>query len=106
MPNLSPSNLSPEDRLRLKAELAAPYRGLRQFVYGACGLSGLVGGLTFGTKLLAGRDLANTLPNFALQVGVVALMIWLFRLEQRAAARQRQRLQRREAGLDTPAPKP
>jgi hypothetical protein len=34
--------------------------------------------------LLAGRDVAGVLPNFALQVGVVALMVWLYRLEQKA----------------------
>ncbi|MEO1467121.1 MAG: photosystem II assembly family protein, partial [Cyanobacteria bacterium J06633_1] len=30
----------------------------------------------------AGQNLANDLPNFALQVGVVALMVFLFRIDQ------------------------
>lgn len=80
--------LDPEQYARLKAEAKAPYRGLRQFVYVACGASGLIGGLIFLTQILAGRQVADALPNFALQVGVVALMVWLFRLEQRAKRKQ------------------
>lgn len=76
--------LSPEDYKRLRAELKAPYRGLRKFVYVACGASGLIGAFIFLTQLAAGRVESSTLPNFALQIGVVALMVWLFRLEQRA----------------------
>lgn len=75
--------LTPEKYARLKAELKAPYRGLRQFVYAACGASGFIGAFIFFTQLLAGRDVGQALPNFALQVGVVALMVWLYRLEQR-----------------------
>jgi hypothetical protein len=74
----------PERYAQLKAELKAPYRGLRQFIYIGFGLSGLVGAFIFLMQLLAGRDVNGVLPNFALQVGVVALMVWLFRLEQRA----------------------
>lgn len=77
--------LDPERLAQLKAELKAPYRGLRQFVYIACAASGFIGAVIFLTQLLAGRAaVATVLPNLALQVGVVALMVWLFRLEQRA----------------------
>ncbi|HHP7244712.1 MAG TPA: DUF3493 domain-containing protein [Elainellaceae cyanobacterium] len=79
------SNLSSEEIARLKAELKAPYRGLRQFVYVVCGASGLIGAFVFLSQLIAGRNVENALPNFALQVGVVALMVWLFRLELRAS---------------------
>ncbi|MGE5655784.1 MAG: DUF3493 domain-containing protein [Actinomycetota bacterium] len=85
-PNRS-TKLSPEQYQRLKSELATPYRGLRQFVYVACGASGFIGAVIFLAQLVAGREVGSALPNFALQVGVVALMIWLFRLEQRAARR-------------------
>jgi hypothetical protein len=74
---------TPEQYARLKAEAAAPYRGLRKFVYIACGASGFIGAVIFLAQLAARRDVAAALPNFALQVGVVALMIFLFRLEQR-----------------------
>lgn len=83
----NPSNLSPQQYQRLTAEIAAPYRLLRQFVYLACGASGFIGGLVFLAQIASGRDVGSALPNFALQVGVVALMVLLFRLEQRAAAR-------------------
>jgi len=81
--------LDPERLAQLKAELKAPYRGLRQFVYLACAASGFIGAVIFLTQLLAGRSTVGAiLPNLALQVGVVTLMIWLFRLEQRASQRK------------------
>lgn len=86
-PNSAPDRrqrFTKEQYARLKAEAAAPYRGLRRFIYGAFAASGAVGGFIFLTQLLAGREVEQALPNFALQVGVVALMIWLFRLENRA----------------------
>lgn len=80
----NPRNLSRQQYERLTAEMATPYRPLRQFVYVACGASGLIGGLVFLAKIASGRELGSALPNFALQVGVVALMVFLFRWEQRA----------------------
>ncbi len=71
-----------EQYARLKAEAVAPYRGLRKFVYVAFGASGLVGALIFLAQLIAGRDVNAALPNFALQLGVVALMVFLFRWEK------------------------
>jgi hypothetical protein len=76
------NNLSPEKYARLKAESKAPYRGLRKFFYLAFGASGFIGGMVFLAKLAAGQDLANNLPNFALQIGVVALMVFLFRIDK------------------------
>ena len=74
---------TPEQYARLKAEAQAPYRGLRKFVYVACGASGFIGAFVFLAQLLAERDVDTALPNFALQVGVIALMVFLFRREQR-----------------------
>ncbi len=79
----NPNGLSPEQYARLRAEAVAPYRGLRQFIYVVFGASGFIGAVVFLARLLAGNDVAEALPNFGLQVGVVALMVWLFRLEQR-----------------------
>jgi hypothetical protein len=81
-PEPSAPKLSPEKYARLKAEARAPYKGIRKFFYLAFGLSGLLGGFIFFFKVLAGRDLPHSLPNLALQAGVVALMIWLYRLEK------------------------
>ena len=68
---------------RLVAEANAPYKGLRKFIYASVGGSGAIGGFVFFTKILAGRDLAASLQNLALQLGIVALMVFLFRWEDR-----------------------
>ena len=72
-------------RERLKAELKTPYRGLRQFVYLSVGASGFIGALIFLAQLLAGRNIESALPNFAIQTGIVALVVGLFYLEKRAS---------------------
>lgn len=80
---INPRNLSPEKYARLRAEAKAPYRGLRKFIYVAFGASGFIGGLVFLAQLAAGKEVATAIPNLGLQIGIVALMIWLFRLEQK-----------------------
>jgi hypothetical protein len=75
------NNLSPEKYARLKAEAQAPFRNLRKFFYVAFAASGLLGAFVFLAKLAAGQDLKVNLANFALQVGVVALMVFLWRRE-------------------------
>lgn len=75
------NNLTPEKYARLRAEAKAPYKGLRKFFYVAFGASGLIGAFVFLAKLAAGQELATNLPNFLLQIGVVSLMVFLFRLE-------------------------
>ena len=76
------NNLTPEKYARLKAESQAPYRGLRKFFYVAFGASGLIGAFVFLAKLASGQSTATNLPNFALQLGVVALMVFLFRWDK------------------------
>ena len=76
---------NPEQYARLKAEIASPYKGLRQFIYLACGASSFIGAMIFIVQIAAGRQVESTLPNLALQIGVVALMVGLFRLEQKTA---------------------
>lgn len=78
----SARNLSREKYAYLQAEAKAPYRGLRKFVYAAFGASGAIGGFVFLSQLLVGREVATALPNFAFQLGVVALMVWLFRIDR------------------------
>ncbi|MUG97074.1 DUF3493 domain-containing protein [Scytonema sp. UIC 10036] len=79
----SKNRMKSEQYARLKAEAAAPYRGLRMFIYIACGASGFIGMFIFLTQLLAGRDVESALPNLALQIGIVTLMVFLWRWEQR-----------------------
>ncbi|MEL6164739.1 MAG: DUF3493 domain-containing protein [Cyanobacteria bacterium J06641_2] len=74
--------LDPELYARLKAEAESPYRGLRKFVYLAFSASGLIGAFIFVLQLLAHKtSLEVGLPSLALQLGVVALMVFLWRLE-------------------------
>lgn len=83
MAELKPKpSIDPELYRRLKAETKAPYRGLRQFVYVSCLASGAIGGVIFFFKVIAGRDLETNVPNLALQIGVVAVMVWLLRIDQ------------------------
>lgn len=74
---------------RLLAEASAPYRGLRKFIYIAFGASGFVGALVFLAKLTAGKEADAPLSNLALQLGVVALMVFLFRLDKESPKRPR-----------------
>ncbi|HEY9763027.1 MAG TPA: DUF3493 domain-containing protein [Trichocoleus sp.] len=78
-----PKGMDAEKYARLRAEAKAPYKGLRKFVYGAVGASGGIGAFVFLTQLAAGRDVGAALPNFLLQLGIVGLVIGLFRWENR-----------------------
>jgi hypothetical protein len=74
---------TPQDYEKLKAELKAPFLGVRRFVYLACGASGSVGAYIFITQLLAGRgETGTTLNNLAVQMGVIGLMILLYRIDR------------------------
>jgi hypothetical protein len=75
-------SIDPELLRRLKAEAKSPYRGLRQFIYVSCLASGAVGGVVFFFKVAAGRDLETSIPNLALQAGVVAVMVWLLQIDR------------------------
>ena len=85
------TNIDPNSQKyqRLLAEAQAPYRGLRKFVYIAFGASGFIGALVFLAQLLAWRDVSQAFPNFALQTGIVALTIWLFRLESKSESKSK-----------------
>lgn len=87
MTDLKPKRLGlkqtdPEKYAHLMAEAKAPYRGLRKFVYGAFGASGAIGAVVFLAQALAGREVEAALPNLAVQIGVIALMVWLFRIDK------------------------
>lgn len=76
------SSISPEKYARLRAETKAPYRGVRRFFYVGFAASGAMGAFIFFTQALAGRDVYQALPNLAVQLGVIALMVWLLRVDQ------------------------
>ncbi|MEM7772059.1 MAG: DUF3493 domain-containing protein [Cyanobacteria bacterium P01_E01_bin.6] len=77
-----PAGVDPELYARLQAEAKAPYRGLRQFIYVAFGASGLIGAFIFLAQLISGQGSQSLVGNFAIQVGVIALMVFLFRIDK------------------------
>ena len=88
---VKPPGMDDETFKRLKAEALAPYRGLRRFIYYACAASGAIGGFVFLTQILAGNNIDQALPNLGVQIGVVALMVWLLRLEYKAEQKAEQK---------------
>jgi hypothetical protein len=74
--------MDPELYARLQAEAKAPYRGLRRFIYVACAASGLIGAFIFLSQLVAGQGTQELAGNLAIQVGVVALMVFLLRIDR------------------------
>lgn len=76
------AQMSPERYAYLKAEAKAPYRILRRFIYVAFGASGFVGALVFLAQVLTLQNLSTTVPNLALQLGVLSLMLWLFKVDK------------------------
>ncbi|MGK7907754.1 MAG: DUF3493 domain-containing protein [Synechococcus sp.] len=84
--------LSIDERAQLAAELARPFRSIRQLIYGTCIASGGIGAFVFFFRALAGRDLETTLPSLALQLGVVAAAFSLLRWERKRQASLTDRL--------------
>lgn len=74
--------ISPEKYARLRAEANAPYKGLRKVFYVVCGASGLIGAFIFLLKIAAGTGGSQSLPNLALQLGVVGIAIAFWRFDK------------------------
>jgi Low psii accumulation1 / Rep27 len=74
--------LDREQLARLRSEAIAPGRGFRSFFYAAFAGSAFLGAFVFLMKAIAGEDLAQTLPNLLLQIGVGVSLIWLWKREQ------------------------
>ncbi|BAC91737.1 DUF3493 domain-containing protein [Gloeobacter violaceus] len=70
-------------RASLRVESRHPWRKLRLGLYLAFGASGVVGFFVAFFRVLAGRELPVSLTNLAVQSGVIALMVFLWRLETR-----------------------
>ena len=79
----SSSSQTDNDRYAyLRAEAKAPYRVLRRFIYVAFGASGFIGALVFLAQLLTLQNMRSNIPNLGLQLGVLALMIWLLKVDR------------------------
>ncbi len=81
---------TPREQAELKAELIAPFRFLRRFIYLAVLGSGSLGAFIFALKALAGKP--NSLPNLGVQVVVVAIATGLWRWESQRHQRLVNRL--------------
>ncbi|NET08941.1 MAG: DUF3493 domain-containing protein [Symploca sp. SIO2B6] len=81
MPPMSPKN-ERERYAYLRAEAKAPYRLLRRFIYVAFAASGFIGALVFLGEVITLHNMTSAVPNFALQIGVVALMAWLLKIDR------------------------
>jgi hypothetical protein len=75
-------SLSKEQLARLRTEAIAPGRGFRRFFYVAFAGSAFLGAFVFLMKAIAGENLAQTIPNLFLQIGVGGGLTWLWKREQ------------------------
>lgn len=83
MNNQQKKEFSNEKYKYLKAEAEKPYKGLRKFIYFGFGASGAIGAFIFFVQIIAGKNVSENIPNLLIQIAVIALMIFLFRLENR-----------------------
>ena len=98
----SKKQLNINERAQLAAELARPFRTMRQLIYGTCIASGGIGAFVFFFRALAGRDPETTLPSLALQLGVIAGAFFLLRLERQSQAKLETRLREQMRSGDFP----
>ena len=77
------NQLNSEKYAYLKAEAKAPYKGLRKFIYLGFGASGAIGAFIFFLQLIAQKNVADNIINLLVQIAVISLMIFLYRLEDR-----------------------
>lgn len=80
---VKPPGMSQERFERLVQETQSPFKGFRKFIYAAVGVSGFLGAFIFFTQLLAGKNPETALPNLAVQMGVIGIVVFLFWLEGR-----------------------
>ena len=81
--NPNKKQISSEKYAYLRAEAEAPYKGFRKFIYFAFGASGAIGAFIFFAQLLAGKNVSDNIYNLFIQITVIALMIFLYRWEDR-----------------------
>ena len=84
MNNNNPKNkLDSEKYASLRAEAEAPYKGFRKFIYFGLGASGAIGAFIFFLQIIAGKNVNENIGNLLIQIVVIALMVFLFRWEDR-----------------------
>ena len=88
---------------KLRSEVQAPFRVLRQFLLGALGASATVGGGVATIQLVTGAlgapsapPLAGSAQNVAIDGAVLAVCLFFYRKEEEARGRQMARIDREE----------
>ncbi|MGI0482634.1 DUF3493 domain-containing protein [Geminocystis sp. CENA526] len=81
--NSQKKQLNNEEYAYLKAEAEKPYKGLRKFIYFGFGASGAIGAFIFFIQIIAGKNVSDNIPNLLIQIAVIALMVFLFRWENK-----------------------
>lgn len=101
----SPSTGAPKPqyslRTRLREETEAPFRKARMFVYGGSAISAGVGAFIATLRVIAAlvgvsgtQPLSETVPNVAVNLGVIGLCALLLRFETKAGERRLDRMSR------------
>ncbi len=67
----------------LKAEIKAPYKGLRKLFYFTFAASGFIGIFFILPRVITGQNLSENLYNLFVQIAVIILMISLYLWEER-----------------------
>lgn len=83
LPKQNNDSLNSEKYAYLKAEAEKPYKGLRKFIYFGFTASASIGAFIFFLQLIAGKNTTENIYNLLIQLGVIALMIVLFRWENK-----------------------
>jgi hypothetical protein len=98
-----PNNDSFSNNTKLRSEVQAPFRVLRQFLLGALGASATVGGGVATIQLVTGAlgapsapPLAGSAQNVAIDGAVLAVCLFFYRKEEEARGRQMARIDREE----------
>ncbi|KAI0561463.1 Low psii accumulation 1 protein [Gracilaria domingensis] len=86
---------------RLREETEAPFRKARMFVYAGSAASAAVGLFISGLRVIAAlsgvsgvQPLKETIPNVGINLSVIALFVFLLRLENKAGVRRLERMSR------------
>lgn len=86
---------------RLREETEAPFRKARMFVYAGSAASAGVGAFIAGLRVIAAlagvsgvQPLAETIPNIAIDLGVVGACALLLRFEKKAGEKRLERMSR------------
>ncbi|MCS7149067.1 MAG: DUF3493 domain-containing protein [Geminocystis sp.] len=68
---------------QLKAEIKAPYKGLRKLFYFTFAASGFIGIFFIVPRIINGQNISENFYNLFVQIAVVTIMVLLYLWEDR-----------------------